>query len=117
MSLRARERWFITRLGQWAGFPIEVSRIQVRGGRPIYGPRKILYFKTGGEVDDFIENYVLQKRWHDGELESVSTIVFDYTKVETWTSTKFYHIYFVPPPDEDVIMEDVTMGTEFPPMS
>ena len=127
MALRARERWFIMRLG----LPIEAQRVEVRDGTLKFGPKRTLFFKTSQDSDDFIENYIMSQKWEDGEVESMPTIVFDCTQVETWAWSKQYHIYFRPHPCTTAYFRrlypatalglelaashrgaDVTMGTE-----
>ena len=78
---RARRRWMILRRG-----------VPVRVKCGAYAPWQILYFKTVDEADDYAESMVMCGMWLQQDVDTVSTIVFDYTKVETWREAFYYSV-------------------------
>ena len=81
MPFRARRRWMILRRG-----------VPVRVKCGAYAPWQTLYFKTVDEADDYAESMVMSGMWLQQDVDTAPTVVFDYTKVETWRWAFYYRI-------------------------
>ena len=82
MPFRARRRWMILRRG-----------VPVRVKCGAYAPWQTLYFKTGNEADDYAESMVMSGMWLQQDVDTAPTVVFDYTKVETWREAFYYRFW------------------------
>jgi hypothetical protein len=64
--------------------------VPVRVKCAAYAPWQILYFKTVDDADDYAESMVMSGAWLQQDVDTAPTIVFDYTKVETWREACHY---------------------------